>query len=395
MGYVGQIYSVAALERADNVDYGPVEHTNGDLYCVIADITNTAVRMMKSTDGGVNWSEVDSANHPTFGNMDACLVVHISGVIYVIRMDGSGGGAGWWENPFTISTDSWGTPVNTGLATYLWTSANAYKAYARSDGTIVLAALSTEKIHGSDYLRPTYAIRSSGGTWGGWNIIAGSGLQQNHQLYGVASGLSDRTHFWTGLGGLSSHRTLNSSDTLETANAVTSAGTGVARLLGNKWTQSSVNYVGILREENGGVGDTDLSFGRFSDVSSATPPSVETFTNIRSDCDQTVAYVGKGNIVPIGSTVWAVYVQSTTQDIVVIDDSGSNSWSSPTTVSSDYNYTAIMGVFLKSDGKTIGIIAHEGSAPMVARYIEYDTAPAAFIAPAPKVISQAIRGSEM
>lgn len=112
---------------------GPFNYSTS-LYVTLHDRTNNHVEIWKSTDSGVNWSEVDSANHPSVRSSDQAIDTHRSGnTLYILYTPSAG--ATLAIIPFDLTTDTWGTPITGGPTT---TAQHFHKVVKRSGGTYVV-----------------------------------------------------------------------------------------------------------------------------------------------------------------------------------------------------------------------------------------------------------------
>jgi hypothetical protein len=94
---------------------GPWRDANGNLYALLLDGTDdNIIRLYKSSDGGANWSEVDSPHHPTTGSLHVSSLVAWREITnHRIYLAAFGGAERVYFHTFRVSTDpespdSWG-----------------------------------------------------------------------------------------------------------------------------------------------------------------------------------------------------------------------------------------------------------------------------------------------
>ena len=197
--------------------HGPFEY-NSNLYGVFIDATNNHVEVWKSTNSGASWAEADSANHQsaTGGTLGADTV-QVGSTLYILNSRNSGAGATWRVRTFSMSTDTWGAEVDSGIQDFPNVSGidTAFLA-VRSDGDyIVLHNTSTQSVMGNPYRRVAYS-RYEGGAWTLDTDVDGIGSTAQHaDARMIAMDAADRAYlFYTNWNTGALHlRTLTSANT--------------------------------------------------------------------------------------------------------------------------------------------------------------------------------------
>ncbi len=136
---------------------GPWQASNGDLYFIMEPTeTNNAFMMMKSTDEGRTWREVDGANRPPTRDLESVDSRLIGATIHIIhQVTQSARYHSFRTSDHPTHPDTW--DVRGELAGTVTAVAQTASMAVRSDGSIVAFYLGQEKIH--------YSIRSPAGVW--------------------------------------------------------------------------------------------------------------------------------------------------------------------------------------------------------------------------------------
>jgi hypothetical protein len=136
---------------------GPWQASNGDLYFVMEPAeTDNKFLMMKSSDDGKTWREVDGANRPRTGDLEAVDGRMVDGTIYLIhQITRSVRLHVFHTSDHPTEPDQWGvTDEVAGTATAVAQLATLER---RSDGSLV-TVLTGETLY--------YSERAPSGTWG-------------------------------------------------------------------------------------------------------------------------------------------------------------------------------------------------------------------------------------
>lgn len=141
---------------------GPWQTSNGDLYFIMEPTESDNLFMVvKSTDGGQSWTEVDGANRPKTGDLESVDGQMVDGTIHMIhQVTGATLHHAFRTSDHPARPDSWA--VTDELATKVTARAQMASMAARSDGSLVF-------FHLGDTVG--YALRSPGGEWSDETLI--------------------------------------------------------------------------------------------------------------------------------------------------------------------------------------------------------------------------------
>ena len=136
---------------------GPWQARNGDLYFIMEPAeTDNVFMMIKSTDKGVSWREIDGANRPETSDLESVDARQVGDTIHIIhQVTNSTRYHAFRMSDHPTQPDTWG--VRDEPAATVPSVAQAATLAVRSDGSIV-AFYTADTVH--------YNLRSSGGTWG-------------------------------------------------------------------------------------------------------------------------------------------------------------------------------------------------------------------------------------
>ena len=143
---------------------GPWETAGGDLYFLMEPAeTDNVLMVVKSTDGGKSWQEVDAANRPATGDLEGFASAYAEGTIHMLHQTSDA----VLYHAFRTSDhpthpDAWHVRDNT-VATPGEPPTQVAALTARSDGSLVAVYGGPEKIR--------YKIRSPGGMWGDETVV--------------------------------------------------------------------------------------------------------------------------------------------------------------------------------------------------------------------------------
>lgn len=137
---------------------GPWQSSKGDLYFIMEPTeTDNVFMMIKSTDNGVSWQEVDGANRPKTDDLESVDSRLVGDTIHIIhQVTRSVRYHSFRTSDHPTHPDTWA--VRDELAGEVNAIAQTASMAARSDGSIVAFFLGQRKIH--------YNIRSAEGAWG-------------------------------------------------------------------------------------------------------------------------------------------------------------------------------------------------------------------------------------
>ena len=136
---------------------GPWQARNGDLYFIMEPAeTDNLFMMIKSTDNGATWREVDGANRPETNDLESVDARQVGDTIHVVhQVTNSVRYHTFRTSDQPDQPDRW--VIRDETAAKVVSVAQAATLAVRSDGSIV-AFYVADSAH--------YAIRSAGGTWG-------------------------------------------------------------------------------------------------------------------------------------------------------------------------------------------------------------------------------------
>lgn len=144
---------------------GPWQNSNGDLFFIMEPAESDNVLMVvKSSDGGATWHEVDGMNRPGTGDLEGLGSDFAGGTIHILHQisdavlyhafrtaDAADGPEGWVVRDERVAAPPGEPPVQVASLT------------ARSDGSLVAVYGGPEKIR--------YRIRSRAGEWGAETVV--------------------------------------------------------------------------------------------------------------------------------------------------------------------------------------------------------------------------------
>jgi hypothetical protein len=136
---------------------GPWQARNGDLYFIMEPAeTDNVFMMIKSTDNGATWREIDGANRPETNDLEAVDARQVGDTIHIVhQVTSSLRYHTFHTSDHPARPDTWG--VRDEPAASASSVAQSATLAVRSDGTVV-AFHTADTVH--------YTIRSSRGTWG-------------------------------------------------------------------------------------------------------------------------------------------------------------------------------------------------------------------------------------
>ena len=142
---------------------GPWRTSNGDLYFIMEPAeTDNLFLMVKSTDDGRTWREVDGANRPRTGDLEAVDARQVGDTIHILHeVSRSARYHSFRTSDHPTRPDSW--HVRDELVAKVEPVAQAAALEVRSDGSLAAFYVGPAKIH--------YAVRSPAGKWSEDRII--------------------------------------------------------------------------------------------------------------------------------------------------------------------------------------------------------------------------------
>jgi hypothetical protein len=358
---------------------GRVMHFDGNdnLYVLCEDngAGGQAQRMvLKSTNRGSTWREMNSASKPSQDDWEAGDM-HVVGTVGYM---GSQLNNDVYHDTFRFSDDgsnpdTWGTTdeaIQTGVTRDDQTAA----IVRRSDGTMV--AFWQEQ--NTDF-RIRYSIKD--GTWGAAADVDGTGSEAQYHVVAVL-GASDKTHIFynDNTNGLLYHKSLSSEDVLSDREAVHddvgTGGTDEKPILGAIYYDASgtERVVVAFRDESDGLVYTSKVD---DDGSPSTPVAASDNTILQSGIgDRQVA----GQLVNLSSDLYIVYADVTNGEVWLTKSVNYGSWNTDDKIIANANAAAINALaYEPSDSsKQLGILWEKasGHANGFLEFYEYELAAA-------------------
>jgi len=143
---------------------GPFQVSNGDLYFMMEPAeTHNVFMMIKSTDGGMTWREVDAANRPATDDLESVDARQVGDTIHIVhQVTRSTRYHSFRTSDHPTHPDTWA--VRDERAAAVNSIAQAATLVVRSDGSMV-----------TFYVGPTvhYSIRSAAGVWSADTVLDG------------------------------------------------------------------------------------------------------------------------------------------------------------------------------------------------------------------------------
>ena len=331
---------------------GPFETSDGHLYFIQEPAeTYNVFMMLRSTDRGRSWEEVDAANRPPNGDLEAVDAVLVDGSIHMIHQADS-----TWYYRFDTSDhpgspDRWGVR-NELLAGELDPPTQVTALAARSDGSLVALYGGDTTVH----LR----VRAADGGWGEERSLD-PGSPDTLSGPVAVTGANDVVHVayvdHRGNGWL---RQLLPDGTL-TPRVLLATGLGTGddyrvALLPLVWFSGSGTLSVIYRTADG-----RLLERRRGPNGALSPPVVVTDVPVASgpvDSDQVTA-----DAIAVGDDVHVLFVEEAGGSLWHVSRTGGGRWGDPTLVLDGIRGQWIRGALLErgADGPVYGFVVDAGS----------------------------------
>ena len=328
---------------------GPWQARNGDLYFIMEPAeTHNVFMMIKSTDNGVTWREVDAANRPATNDLESVDARQVRDTIHIIhQVTGSTRYHAFRTSDHPTQPDTWG--VRDEVAATVPSVAQAATLAVRSDGSMV-AFYVADTVH--------YNIRSAAGTWG-TDTVLDPGVARKSAGPRAVLGANDTVHVaYYGLDGTIWYRRLLR-DGILTGRLQLASGLGTSRaeygsVLPLVFIPRSNTVVIIYRQSDGRLWERRV-------VSDGTPtPGLQVTDRIVIQ-DAVDSQQPAADAVVDGETVRVLFVEATSRSIFSThDDTG---WQPSTLRVDNILGSWIRGnVYTRRDGKTVhGYIYDAGS----------------------------------
>ena len=329
---------------------GPWQATNGDLYFMMEPSeTDNLFMMIKSTDEGITWREIDGANRPTTNDLEAVDSRLVSDTIHILHEVSQSVRYHAFRTSDNLSDpDSWA--IGGELVANVEPAAQAVALEVRSDGSLVAFYAGPTKIH--------YSLRSPAGNWGKEAVIDASAAPNLASPQAVR-GMNDTIHLtYYGTDGTIWYRRLLADDTL-TARQLIAKGVGTSRaeygaVLPLVYIPETDTVVIIYRLESGKLWERRI----VKEQRPTDPIRVTDRDVVRNAVD---SQQPGADAVPNGNTVHVSFIDQSSRSIFSTHDSGG--WQTSTLQIDNILGSWIRGnVYSRSDGRKVyGFIYDAGS----------------------------------
>jgi hypothetical protein len=328
---------------------GPWQARNGDLYFIMEPAeTNNVFMMIKSTDNGLTWREVDGANRPKTNDLESVDARQVGDTIHIVhQVTRSTRYHAFRTSDHATQPDTWG--VRDEVAATAPSVAQAATLAVRSDGSMVTFYVA-DTVH--------YNIRSSAGTWGP-DTVLDPGVAPKSAGPRAVLGANDTVHVaYYGVDGTIWYRRLQRDGTL-TARQQLASGLGTSRaeygtVLPLVFIPRTNTVVIIYRQSDGRLWERRV-------VNEGTPTPAMQVTDRVVIQDAVDSQQPAADAVVDGDTVRVLFVEESSRSIYSThDDSG---WQPSTLRVGNILGSWIRGnVYTRRDGKKVhGFIYDAGS----------------------------------
>jgi len=321
--------SIAGVEPESHAHNPPVIDGNGNLYRVVeSDLASgNHPQMMRSTDGGSTWAEVDSANRPSAQDLEGLWTIQVgTQVIVVVTRDDT-----VWFVPFNTSDaasspDTWGAQeaVDSGLSS---SGVEQYSSVVRrSNGEFV--AFYSDTLSGSNN-QIAYKVRSTGGAWGTKQAVTAA---FNATAPASVLGASDTTHlvYCDSTNDQLLWRTLTTGGTLSGSTRIDSAGTAT----------DNIPHANPIYYDDAGSEVVAVAYADSTDIlklvrivgGAAQTPETVSAAAITMDPGTVTNGGTVAHLAVDGTTIHAVWSDASTGDLKYRSRAADGTWSTETTL---------------------------------------------------------------
>lgn len=332
---------------------GPWQASNGDLYFIMEPAeSDNLFMMMKSTDGGRSWREVDGPNRPQTGDLESVDGRMVDGTIHILhQVTESTRYHAFRTSDHPSAPDSWLRTDE--LATTVSAIAQMATVVVRSDGSIVT-------VHLGDTLG--YSIRSPEGDWSE-EILIEDGTGERLAGPQAVLGRDDSVHLaYFREDGTLHHRQLLTDGTLTPAVEL-AEGVGTSRavygaVLPLVYQPETDTLVVAYRRDDGQLRERRI-------VGDAAPTAPRQITDRPVITNAVDAQQPAADLIGDGSTVHALFIDTETRSIhhSCNDLEADGGWQPPTVAVDDILGTWVRGGVLENDDgeKVLGFVYDAGS----------------------------------
>ena len=328
---------------------GPWRASNGDLYFIMEPAeTDNVFMMIKSTDEGATWREVDGAHRPATNDLESVDARLVRDTIHIVhQVTGSTRYHTFRTSDDPTQPDRWG--VRDEVAAKAPSVAQAATLAVRSDGSIVTFYVA-DTVH--------YNVRSSGGSWGA-DTVLDPGVAPKSAGPRAALGANDTVHVaYYGVDGTIWYRRLLRDGTLTNRQQVAS-GLGTTRaeygtVLPLVFIPRTNTVVIIYRQSDGRLWERRV-------VNDGTPTQARQVTDRVVIQDAVDSQQPAADAVLDGETVRVLFVEESSRRIFSTHDE--TGWQPSTLRVDNILGSWIRGsVYTRRDGKKVyGYIYDAGS----------------------------------
>ncbi len=329
---------------------GPWQASNGDLYFMMEPAeTDNVFMMIKSTDNGRTWHEIDGANRPGTNDLESVDSRLVGSTIHIIhQVTRSARYHTFRTSDHPTHPDTWA--IRDEVAGSVDAIAQTATMVIRSNGSIVAFYLGQEKIH--------YSIRSADGTWSQVRTID-SKLQPNQAGPQAVLGKNDIIHLaYYGTDGTIWYRRFLANETL-TPRQLLATGAGKSRaeygaVLPLLYNPNKDEVVIIYRLATGNLWERRI-------VNDAPPTDAVLISDLKVVTDAVDSQQAGADAILVGETVNMLFIEESSRSILSIHDNGGWQQAKPQVV--NINGSWVRGNFYtRKDGvKVYGYIYDAGS----------------------------------
>ncbi len=329
---------------------GPWQATNGDLYFMMEPAeTDNVFMMMKSTDDGRSWQEVDGNHRPQTDDLESVDSRLVGDTIHILhQVTRSARYHAFRTSDHPTQPDTWA--ISDEVAGSARAIAQTASMVVRSDGTVVAFYLGQEKIH--------FSVRSTSGTWGPMRSID-AGRQPNQAGPQAVLGNNEVIHLaYYGTDGTIWYRRLLANGTLTPRQAIaTGAGTSRAEygaVLPLVYNSSKDEVVILYRLADGKLWERRV-------VNNGPPSRAKMVTDMKVVTDAVDSQQAGADAVLNGDSVQVLFIDTVTRSILCTHDS--QGWQPPTIQVDNILGSWVRGnVYTRKDGVTVyGYVYDAGS----------------------------------
>lgn len=369
-GFIGG----AIPEHPDHI--GPFWDANGNMYTLIeSSASSNRPVMIKSTNGGDTWREMDAAGRPTQTDCEGICIVQEGDTLHVLHSK-----AGVYYHKFTTSDhattpDEWVTidqAVDTGMTagTTQWCTLGV-----RSDGDLIAVYVDVETNHNI-----YFQVNTGSGWSAAGRTLLDSTASTDHKAPTGVMGASDKFHVFykDTTNAVLYHRSISSTDTLGTIHTVRTT-------VGNTDPRNNQMFAPPIYYDNSGtetinavyyVTDGNGTLFRKLIENDGTPGSEQTVS------DNNVEFQEGGNNMVIatiaanGTTLYCLYTERANYNVWYTNSANGATWATDTqeVTSPPQNHWLRGNIGTHSSGNggatVFGYIRDKENAGMYIKYFE-------------------------